>query len=92
MNLKEKLERERLESSLTHDQAPGGSCDATGTPHRHSLQPIQYRYDFDIGYLSKSPCQGCGMRPLFPRCINRCRALDQIHATLTGTVSCSRNS
>jgi len=53
-------------------------------------KPFKYRFDFEIGYLVKSPCRDCDERPFFPRCINACRILDDIHSVMAESVSCSR--
>ncbi len=55
-------------------------------------KPFKYRFDFEIGYLVKSPCRGCDQRPLFPQCIKTCQILDNIHAVMAESVSCSRGS
>lgn len=55
-------------------------------------KPFKYRFDFEIGYLVKSPCRGCDQRPLFPRCIKTCRILDDIHTVMAESVSCTRGS
>jgi len=55
-------------------------------------KPFKYRFDFEIGYLVKSPCKECEQRPLFPKCINECRILDAIHTAMAESVSCSRRA
>jgi hypothetical protein len=50
-----------------------------------------YKFDFEIGYLIKSPCEGCDVRKNFPDCIDECNDLDKIHSALAETVSCTRN-
>jgi hypothetical protein len=42
----------------------------------------RHRFDFDIGYLVKSPCRGCIDRYLFPDCMNSCILLDKIRSVL----------
>ncbi|MDP2646867.1 MAG: hypothetical protein Q8P24_18175 [Desulfobacterales bacterium] len=49
-----------------------------------------YRFDFEIGYLVKSPCKTCESRKIFPACMDSCRLIDGIHALLSHTISCSR--
>jgi len=53
-------------------------------------KPFEYRFDFEIGYLVKSPCRDCEERPLFPKCIDGCRILNDIHTVMAESVSCSR--
>lgn len=48
------------------------------------------RYDFEAGYLVKSPCKSCDIRELFPKCMNECEMLDKIHRILVDRVSCTR--
>ncbi len=46
-----------------------------------------HRFDFEIGYLVKSPCKECDVRPLFPECMKHCEVLERIHILLSDTVS-----
>jgi hypothetical protein len=59
-----------------------------------SLTPMannyRHRFDFDIGYLVRSPCRECIDRHLFPDCMNTCLPLDKIRTALANSVSCSR--
>jgi hypothetical protein len=58
------------------------------------MQPItkklKYQFDFEIGYLVKSPCLQCRQREVLPKCIEACSVLEKIHALLAEAVSCSR--
>lgn len=60
------------------------------------MQPIaknlNYRFDFEIGYLVKSPCLQCLHREVLPRCIKGCNVLEEIHALLAKAVSCTRRA
>ena len=51
----------------------------------------RHRFDFDIGYLVKSPCRECLDRDLFPGCMNSCLPLDKIRTVLANSISCSRS-
>lgn len=51
----------------------------------------RHRFDFDIGYLVKSPCRDCIDRDLFPTCIETCPPLDRIHTVMANSISCSRS-
>ena len=53
---------------------------------------VKYRFDFEIGYFTKSPCKECVNRSDFPGCEDDCRILDKIHTVLSEVVSCSRRS
>ncbi|WP_157067406.1 hypothetical protein [Desulfosarcina cetonica] len=52
----------------------------------------RHRFDFDIGYLVKSPCRECLDRDLFPGCMDACLPLDRIHTALTNSISCSKST
>ena len=58
------------------------------------FQPVKkafgYKFDFDVGYLIKSPCKQCDTLEYFPGCSATCDLLDQIHAILSEAVSCSK--
>ena len=51
----------------------------------------RHRFDFDIGYLVKSPCRECADRYLFPDCMDGCLSLDKIRTVLANSISCSRS-
>ncbi len=52
---------------------------------------LNYRFDFEIGYLIKSPCKECEKREDFPECMDDCNMLDKIHSILCESISCSRS-
>jgi hypothetical protein len=54
--------------------------------------PLPQRFDFEIGYLVKSPCRKCQFRNRFPDCAAGCVIIEQIQERLARTVSCSRRS
>lgn len=45
------------------------------------------RFDFEIGYLTKSPCLNCENRSELPKCHAGCRTLDKIQTTLAQGIS-----
>ena len=47
-------------------------------------------FDFDVGYLVRSPCRDCEARSQFPRCHEDCEVLDRIREVLCGVVSSAR--
>jgi hypothetical protein len=51
---------------------------------------LKYRFDFEIGYLTKSPCKECEKRKDFPDCTDDCNMLDKIHTILCEAISCSK--
>jgi hypothetical protein len=48
---------------------------------------VDRQFDFDIGYLKKSPCRTCLRRPLLPDCADSCAILDRIQTRLARGVS-----
>ena len=55
-------------------------------------KPFRYKYDFEIGYLVKSPCKKCDQKKTFPKCAHKCILLDKIHTTLSEAISCTRRT
>jgi len=53
---------------------------------------FKHKFDFEIGYLIKSPCKECSIRSKFPKCIDECEKLDKIQTKLTDVLSSSRRS
>ncbi len=45
-----------------------------------------HSFDFDIGYLVKSPCRDCASRAKLPNCIGDCEILDQIQTVLADSI------
>ena len=45
------------------------------------------RFDFEIGYLTKSPCINCDNRSELPKCHTGCLILDRIQTTLARGIS-----
>ncbi len=52
---------------------------------------IKNKFDFDIGYLIKSPCKECLNNNDFPKCIDKCELIDDIQLKLAGGISTFRN-
>ena len=50
-----------------------------------------FKFDFEIGYLIKSPCKECDQRNHFPKCAEDCTMLDQIQTILSDAISLTRN-
>jgi len=59
--------------------------------HLANKKFYNYKFDFEIGYLVKSPCKECNGRKNFPECIDECNMLDEIHTALSEVVSSARN-
>ena len=51
-----------------------------------------FKFDFEIGYLIKSPCKKCNQRDRFPECAKDCTMLDQIQTILSDAISLTRNA
>jgi len=49
-------------------------------------------FDFEIGYLTKSPCLSCDNKAALPKCHAGCRILDKIQTTLARGISSQRSS
>lgn len=47
-------------------------------------------FDFEVGYLIKSPCKDCRHYGIFPQCMAECTLLDKIQDMLSAVVSNSR--
>jgi len=47
------------------------------------------KFDFEIGYLVKSPCKECLYRDNLPKCTDECSLLDRIQVILSRGVSCT---
>ena len=43
-------------------------------------------FDFEIGYLVKSPCRDCVSQGDLPNCIQGCEILDQIQTVLADSI------
>ncbi|MBC2704758.1 hypothetical protein [Desulfobacula sp.] len=49
-------------------------------------------FDFEIGYLIKSPCLNCENKSELPKCHADCLVLDKIQATLARGISSQSSS
>ena len=49
----------------------------------------EYRFDFEVGYLTESPCRTCDSKIDIPECADNCAILDAIHTLLAKVVSCT---
>ncbi len=50
----------------------------------------KFKFDFEVGYLKKSPCKECNLRNSYPKCADNCKMLDKIQTILSEAISCSR--
>jgi len=51
----------------------------------------EYRFDIDIGYITKSPCRECPIKSSLPECSSCCNMLTQLQKLLAGSISCSKS-
>jgi len=51
---------------------------------------LKYRFDFEIGYLIKSPCRECRSGRRLPGCAKDCVLLKEIQTILAESISCTR--
>lgn len=49
-------------------------------------------FDFEIGYLTKSPCLNCEFRDHMPKCHDQCMILDEIQTALARGISSQSSS
>lgn len=52
---------------------------------------VRRRFDFEVGYLSQSPCRKCIHRTRLPRCAEKCRTLNALQEYLSQQLSCYKN-
>ena len=55
------------------------------------MSVIRNRFDFDIGYMVKSPCRECSSRGEFPDCLEPCTIIDHVQRLLAAGISSSRS-
>ena len=52
---------------------------------------LTHKFDYDMGYLVKSPCRNCGTYDRFPDCMDRCVLLDRVQNALSDSLSSVHN-
>lgn len=57
---------------------------------KHS-RALSQKFDYEIGYLVKSPCRDCGSYGSFPDCMDRCTVLDRVQSALCDSLSSVNN-
>ncbi len=63
------------------------------TKHPLTNDRFKCQFDFDLGYLVKSPCRDCDQREsAFPDCSQNCHLLAQVQTALSSSVSCNKKS
>jgi len=51
---------------------------------------LRFRFDFEVGYLIKSPCRECQSDSRLPGCADDCVVLEKIQTILAESISCTR--
>lgn len=49
------------------------------------------RFDFDIGFLIKSPCRECWRKDQLPACSHACEQIDRVQTILAHSVLSTRS-
>ena len=57
---------------------------------KHS-RALSQKFDYEIGYLVKSPCRDCGGYASFPDCMDRCTLLDRVQSALCDSLYSMNN-
>lgn len=57
---------------------------------KHS-RALNQKFDYEIGYLVKSPCRNCSTYAKFPDCMDRCTVLDRVQNALSDSLSSVNN-
>jgi hypothetical protein len=52
---------------------------------------LSHKFDYDIGYLVKSPCRDCHTYAIFPECMESCTLLDRVQTALSDSLSSVHN-
>jgi hypothetical protein len=52
---------------------------------------LKQKFDYEIGYLVKSPCRDCATYASFPECMERCALLDRVQSALCDSLSSVNN-
>jgi len=53
---------------------------------------FRHRFDFEVGYLIKSPCRECRNGRRLPGCADDCAVLEKIQMILAESISCTRRT
>ena len=48
------------------------------------------KFDFDVGYLVRSPCRACTEISRLPACSQACTQLERVQTLLADSISCTR--
>lgn len=48
------------------------------------------KFDFEVGYLVRSPCRACEQIEKLPACSRACSHLERVQSILADSISCTR--
>jgi len=71
------------------------SCLTDHKPNLFKIAPtkvFRHRFDFEVGYLIKSPCRECRNDSRLPGCADDCVVLEEIQTILAESISCTRRT
>lgn len=59
---------------------------------KYPQKPLSYtcKFDFDVGYLVRSPCRACDEFGRLPACSQTCARLERVQTLLADSISCTR--
>jgi hypothetical protein len=59
---------------------------------KYPQKPLSYtcKFDFDVGYLVRSPCRACAELDRLPACSQTCTQLEHVQTLLADAISCTR--
>ena len=60
--------------------------------HKHPQKTLSYtcKFDFEVGYLVRSPCRVCEQINKLPTCSRSCSQLARVQTLLADSISCAR--
>ncbi len=60
--------------------------------HKQPQKTLSYtcKFDFETGYLVRSPCRACEQINKLPTCSQACSQLARVQTLLADTISCAR--
>ncbi len=59
---------------------------------KYPQKPLSYacKFDFEVGYLVRSPCRACEQIRKLPTCSQSCSQLARVQTLLADSISCAR--
>jgi len=72
-----------------------GNCLSDNKSNMFNMAPqkvFTHRFDFEVGYLIKSPCRECRNDSRLPGCADDCVVLEKIQTNLAESISCTNRT